>query len=381
MPSQDNEYYIQAVNWIIDNPDDISVPMRLKIAFLRFVNLSPEKKSNLLLDLLKITKLPSAIGKSLPELTFDLQGLPEELYSEIAAQLNTEADKSSLVCVSKNIHAFLQPGRLFDKFLQRVAYGDQDKAEKLFKDVYKGNIEKIQAALLHQGTFTDFSGRTFHCSAYEYAYWAKDTHMCRMLESYMDVTTKAKMLNRIDEIENTGLSYTQHGVEQRTRHFDFTPLIHALKTYIEGYENWIATNSQALITAAWLQIGLAQRDIPAHAAQEYCREDRSFFPCPEFNETTLPRNLTFYDAKRECDVFLFPLDSNVGLGFTFALMRGAWSKAAEAAGEVGFYLAHNDLEAITRLDAVRTADLIQSRANLTGPSLQGYDSWIASGRY
>lgn len=28
--------------------------------------------------------------------------------------------------------------------------------------------------------------------------------------------------------------------------------------------------------AAWLKVGLAQRDVPAHITQEYCHPDRSF---------------------------------------------------------------------------------------------------------
>jgi hypothetical protein len=61
--------------------------------------------------------------------------------------------------------------------------------------------EHTQTLLRTPGVFTDYSGRTFNCTAYEYAYWAKDTHMCRMLERHMDDETKAYMLARIDEIE------------------------------------------------------------------------------------------------------------------------------------------------------------------------------------
>lgn len=67
---------------------------------------------------------------------------------------------------------------------------------------------------------TDYSGRTFNCSAYEYAYWAKDTHMCRMLERYMDEETKAQILARITINDDTGLSYQQNGAVYQSSHFD-----------------------------------------------------------------------------------------------------------------------------------------------------------------
>ena len=80
---------------------------------------------------------------------------------------------------------------------------------------------------------TDYSGRTFKCTAYEYAYWAKDRHMCRMLEGSMDEKTKALMLKRCEEIEKKGLTYTQNGKEIKgSKHFDLTPLKTALKNML-----------------------------------------------------------------------------------------------------------------------------------------------------
>lgn len=83
--------------------------------------------------------------------------------------------------------------------------------------------------------FTDYSDRTFDCIAYRYAYWAKDTHMCRMLEKYMDKDTKALMLKLIYNAE-TGkeieLHYEQDGINKHSAHFDLTPLKQALQTYL-----------------------------------------------------------------------------------------------------------------------------------------------------
>ena len=116
--------------------------------------------------------------------------------------------------------------------------------------------------------------------------------MCRMLEKYMDADTKAEMLKRCEAMEAVGLVYTQHGKEVTgSKHFDFAPLIKALDDYVKGYEKW----SYDERVAAWMKVGLAQRDVPAHVIDEYCRPDRSFDPTPDFNESDLPRNGTYYN--------------------------------------------------------------------------------------
>ncbi|WP_051555227.1 hypothetical protein [Legionella fairfieldensis] len=308
--------------------------------------------------------------------------LPDTMFLGITED---ESDRRTLGVTSKRMHSLFQQLKgLLDKFLQRVCYGEQDKVEALFTKVYQGNEEKIQEALRYRGRFTDYSGRTFYCSAYEYAYWAKDTHMCRMLESHMDEETKAAMAARIDEMERidettgqpVGLVYSQGGQEHRSAHFDFTPLKEAYQRYVDGHDTWYAASNWKAMDAAWLDVGKAQRNVPAHVAQEYCRKDRSFDPKPEFNEATLPRVLTFYNWTIGRDDSWFPLtSSNSGLGFNFALVRG-WRVGASQA-EVrdpagrrrGTRTPHHDLAAITRLDEVRTADLTRSREHLNPPTV------------
>ncbi len=229
----------------------------------------------------------------------------------------------------------------------------------------------IQSALLHQGTLTTYAGETFNCSAYEYAYWAKDTHMCRMLERYMDDETKAQMLTRIDAIEAHGLPFQQNDEEHRSAHFDFTPLKEAYQRYLSGYDAWLAANDWNAMNAAWWDVGKAQRNVPAHVAQEYCRPDRSFRPTPEFNEATLPRVFTFYNWTTQHDDSWFPLTaSNSGLGFDFALIRGPlrWASARVRATRDRSRPAL-DLTAVSRLDEVRTVDLTQSREHLNPPAM------------
>jgi SidC N-terminal domain len=258
------------------------------------------------------------------------------------------------------------------QFLHAVAKGKRKEAEALL------NKTREQTLLRTVGIFTDYSSRTFNCTAYEYAYWAKDTHMCRMLGDYMEEETKAQMLARIDEMERidvatgkpVGLKYQQNGQTYCSAHFDFAPLKQALRHYIDRYILRGAYKF-SVIDAAWIVVGKAQRDLPAHVAQEYCRPNRSFHPTPEFNEETLPEDLTFYNHRKKSNDLWFPLaSSNSGLGFDFALLHGHWPLrgrrlvmgTADSPSTLDMVML--DLEAVTRLDEVRTDELTQSRKQL-----------------
>ena len=316
------------------------------------------------------------------------------------------------------------------QFPDHVAKGQQDEAEAILQA-----SEDKQTLLTTRAKFTDYSGRTFNCTAYEYAYWAKDTHMRRMLESHMDDETKTQLLERVNEMEHTGLAYQQHGVSYQNPHydmsfvlknlnldefrqlqtmvgqnitkinnatadnyqtlpftateyeqlkkaldhhkqyrltsffytspanavanklqFDFKSLITALDTYVTNYDRWDYHQRDE----AWLNVGKAQREVPAHIAHEYCRGDRSFDPRPEFNEETLPRGVTFDNYVTNVNSW-FPLaSSSSGLGFDFGLLRrGARPRGVGSVVAGG--CARVDLAAVSRLDEVRIADLTQSR--------------------
>ncbi|KTD40950.1 hypothetical protein [Legionella parisiensis] len=256
-------------------------------------------------------------------------------------------------------------------FLHCVARGEQEEAERLLNiPVQKnGNYENL---LLAQETFTDYSDRTFVCTAYEYAYWAKDRHMCRMLEQYMDKDTKSELLKRCKAIEKDGLKYSQqitpvdgapYVMQYCTKHFDFTPLKTALEQYIQGFAHWSWDERKK----AWMAVGVAQRDLPVHVINEYCRPDRTFYPLPLFDEDKLPRVITYYDHHIRGDVSLYPLviSDSSGLGVDFALIRGRFRPVAVRARRCGSALrAACELAAISHLDEVRTIDLKQSVENL-----------------
>lgn len=255
-------------------------------------------------------------------------------------------------------------------FLHCVARGQQDEAEILLnKPMEKGNYKTLQLA---KEIFTDYSERKFVCTAYEYAYWAKDTHMCRMLEKHMDEDTKSEMLKCCEAIEKDGLKYNQQvkqtdgtqRVEQFcTKHFDFTPLKTTLERYSQGFDHWNWDERKM----AWMAVGITQRDLPVHVINEYCRPDRTFYPLPAFNEDKLPRVVTYYNHNIRRDVSLYPLviSGSSGLGIDFALIRGRFRPAAVRARRCGSGLrAACELAAVNRLDEARTIDLKQSVENL-----------------
>ena len=240
------------------------------------------------------------------------------------------------------------------------------------------------------GVFTDYSGRTFNCTAYEYAYWAKDKHMCRMLEQRMDPQTKEAMLNRIDNLEQDGLTYEQHDqVISHSKHFDVTPLKTALEHYISNFRELWRKEHRLSITdegdvipqnrvlkAAWLDIGCQQRELPVHVINEYCRKD-PLFSASTFNEDHLPRVLTFKGDDIDDGAF-FPINSSGSwipeVHFTLRGLAGVSGEDLIGAGgrlqrDVFPETINKELSALSRLDEVRSADLKQSRENLASNHL------------
>lgn len=366
--------YADVIQWIKNNPHDTRLTKSLRDDLQHFKELSNKEKEALQTSLLHLPQLPKVIQQFLPDY---LTAVPVgALKGEIGSHLD-RLDSRSLARSSKHYHGLFQQQAVFDRFLERVAYGQQDKAEQLFTKVYQTKEEKIQETLLHQGTFTDYSGRKFECSAYEYAYWAKDSHMCRMLERYMSDETKAIILERVQQIENNGLNYTQNGKKHCTRHFNLEPLKTMLKIYIEAYnlspretrEDWEA------LDRLWRKVGLLQRDVPAHIAQEYCHPDRTFDQVVQnpnlidvANPANLKRQLNFYNWSVASNDWWFSPRSlgNSGLGSLFA-MRGGVPPIARG-GLRDSSGAPNDLLAIESIDKARTNDLKQSLENLATPS-------------
>lgn len=342
------------------------LPKEMHILFLSFMKLSNNKQLELIQQLSKIESLPPTLLNLIKfKHSNYLATLPKEIFKLIGDCLGNSQSLSALVTTYKGAYKLFQPKRIstpFHTFLKYVVTGEQNRVAKMLSFM---NPKEQQEWLSREGTTTDYSGRTFTCTAYEYSYWAKDTRMCTMLEKYMDADTKKEILKKCEAIEREGLCYKQHGILiKNSKHFDFTALKTVLNTYVLGYWGWYQTKDWAKMKTAWMDVGMAQRDVPAHVAHEYCHPTRSFEPTPTFTEAELPRSLNFPRAGTTKIDKWFPLVSSdtYGLGVSFAVScpRLSWSSRNEFTANGASF----DLDAIKCLDDVRTNELRQLLENL-----------------
>ena len=285
------------------------------------------------------------------------------------------SDISALNLVSKTTQGLFQPDRLqmlADKLLLQVMRGEQAKAEVILK---------ISPDLLTiKGRATDYSGRTFHCTAFQYALWALDTrYMCPMMLDCLPYSPKGEcihqeLLIQLLALESSGIEYQLDNRTVREKHYDFTPLLAALKTYVDTYDNWSANSMRAQMQRQWCEgVGLAQRNIPAHVAQHYCDPDEGFDPIPSFNKPKFTRVLQFYNhlTTAKSHWFSTDLSSTPALGVDFGIFRAEYSQRGYAArghelprGAAGCML---DWKATTALCQVRTKDLELLKERLQRP--------------
>jgi hypothetical protein len=153
------------------------------------------------------------------------------------------------------------------------------------------------------------------------------------------------------------------------KHYDFSPLIEALQTYVNHYNDWYATDNFDAMINQWSKVvGLAQRYVPAHVAQHYCDPDESFDKTPQFNKKTFKRALEFYNyitGKRE--FWFAPVSSTSGLGVNFGICRGSTPGTATGRRRWARGRAEVDSAAMTALCKVRTLDLVPLMQRLEGP--------------
>jgi hypothetical protein len=162
------------------------------------------------------------------------------------------------------------------QLLKCVAEGEQDQAEAL--------IKKDSKLLLAAGNVTDLSGRSFNnITAFQYALWAMDYHMWTMIQQHLPAEAQAEQYH---VLESKG---TAHG-----KYFDLQPLLDALKTYVDNASKW--NYDQRAVDQWCKKVGGAQKLLPAHVVNEYCRPDRPFDPCPTEWATKLPRTRAVEDV-------------------------------------------------------------------------------------
>ena len=335
------------------------------------------------------------------EIEINTATLDNTTLQALYERINTYKDpnlKKQLFAQLKQERPDFKPQIDAKQFLQHIAYGEQDEAEALLQK----DPELAQELLMaHNIPFTDYSGRTFTCTAYEYAWWAKDAHMLKMLEHYIKQgeETRQFILERVKVIEELvppasssgffgqakprGLHYTTQNKQGETvdhweAHFDLSPLKKALTTYIDAYNQSPKKTSAdwEALDKIWIKLGLPQREVPAHIAQEYCHPNRSFKNILENTSlldasepSNLKRQLKFYNFETSANDSWFTRgsdSSDSGLGFSFAILRGTWVWGVRGRG-VAAGAADVDLLAIEAIDKVRTGDLKKSLDNLNRP--------------
>ena len=161
------------------------------------------------------------------------------------------------------------------RLLEHVTKGEQDEAKKM--------LEEDPNLLLQKGNVKDLSGREFYqITAFQYALWALDRHMWEMLLKYLPEDTAAEQL---EELETTGVEYAKPAsrdskaykqTEAEKHHFDFSPLIDALRDYVDNFD---ARNGNQR-EAAWCKnVGGAQKNVPRTSLKSIVAEIGHFIRC------------------------------------------------------------------------------------------------------
>ena len=306
----------------------------------------------------------------------ELHDLPQDITGKAIGQFLDENDKSQLALVSKTTQGLFQPHRMqmiANKLLLQVMHGEQDKAEEILK--------RRPELLEMTGTATDYSGRTFNTTAFRYALWALDTrYMCNMMldclpDSPQGEAIKQALLTQFKAHEEDGVLYQLNGETIHEKHYDFSPLIKALQTYVNHYDDWDATGNLGAMSYQWTKVvGLAQRYVPAHVAQHYCEPDELFDPTPQFNKKTFKRELEFINTNTlEVGFWFAPISSTSGIGVDVGV-RGP-CRTARGNGWIGMARGDGmqleviaDLTAMTALCEVRTQDLGRLMQRLESPN-------------
>lgn len=288
--------------------------------------------------------------------------LPDDLHTEVIAPCfkNNSQELSNLALTSRTLHHLFQPKRLVDTLLSYVACGNQDAAEKMLK--------KHPELMSERGSVIDPSGRHFkNISAFELVLWTLDVrYMGRMMLKCLPKNKEGEELReqlvlQYKKVEEKGVTYILENESVTESHFDFSPLINALKTYGEKFANWDVDESKK----HWCTlVGKEQTRLPVHVWNHYCDPDESFDPTPKFNKKKLKRNLEFYHYVTE-KTQLWTAEL-IGLGGDFAMLR-AYMPLAGTPRFCQITTSNIDLKAIELLWEVRKKDLEWLEMQLTNP--------------
>lgn len=232
-------------------------------------------------------------------------GLPDPIWHKVFTFLpfRQHAAMPRLSIASYDSH---QRNLLCAKFLYLVMCEGEDnqtKAECMLKEYPYLASQFISEQRLE---ITDPVGRHFThpMSAYEYAFWAGDTRMYLMMESFMDEDTQARVFQQRNDIMRKGVSFILNGeLIRHSKHFDFQPIFDAYDVYIDEArrvqdDNPIADENWSYADKLWVNIGKELAKVPIHVAQEYC-SNQSFTPHEQYllslKKPNLKRTVEFWN--------------------------------------------------------------------------------------
>ncbi|MCD6040152.1 MAG: hypothetical protein K0S27_1552 [Gammaproteobacteria bacterium] len=187
-------------------------------------------------------------------------------------------------------------------FLKLVAEGKKEEAEAMLK--------ADPALIFQSGEVTDLSHRKFHhITGFQYALWALDWKMCKMLLNYLPPHEAGLQARALQE------NGTAHG-----EHFDFGPIIRAYQKYEKVYADWPGGREGIgkTLQPCWCtEVGGAQFLLPAHVIQQFYLDGRRF-PLADFKQPRLPGEGERWKQAVVSDVYTHQQDGG-GLGEKFAL--------------------------------------------------------------
>ncbi|CZG67423.1 TPA: hypothetical protein JBE10_10820 [Legionella pneumophila subsp. pneumophila] len=228
--------------------------------------------------------------------------------------------------------------------------GAQDEMETILK--------QHPEDLLVYRPLRDISGAVFEpISLFKHAIWTKDIrYMANMMLDCLPQNEKGEqirleLVRQYEELMAKGVAYQLQGVRhENERHFNLQPLITALRTYVEKYDNWTVKEREV----HWCTVvGLAQTLIPAHIRHHYCDPEEAFWNNPNFKKPKLKRSLELYNwTVHQSQLWTEGL---VGLGSDFGIYASQLASVgprAERGGRQGRAAAN--LTALTALDEAGT---------------------------
>ena len=181
------------------------------------------------------------------------------------------------------------------KFLKYIGFGKQDEADKMLQT--NPQLTTLKGDLIDCSVYPEtYKHRIFpNITALQYAVWALDFHMWKMIKQYMEKNNQQQQLHeQLEEINDIAHLDPQQGWLKKPNKntnwplISWTQLIKALKEYANNYD----VNYKIHWSDYWRQqVGGAQLTLPAHVINEYSHPSRPFNPWIQWGnaETSLLR--------------------------------------------------------------------------------------------